>query len=146
MNKDHFLIALSESKQTNFGRIDFSAQPEAQKVFSAMWELESQVNNGGFEQYFRNSDADIITYAPEALRAVGALSCAGVVSRAIEVIAPLPLTLEGRRDALDALDPTQRNQLATLDDEFLAYPDNLTEKLFEFVRQHPEAFGTVPHE
>jgi hypothetical protein len=30
MNKDHFLIKLSESRQTDFGKIDFDQQREPQ--------------------------------------------------------------------------------------------------------------------
>ena len=54
MDKNHYLIELSEGERTDFGRVDFEEQPEPQKVFSAIWELESEVNNGGFDQYFRN--------------------------------------------------------------------------------------------
>ena len=144
MNKNTFLIHLSESERTNFGRVDFATQPEAQKVFSAIWELESQVNNGGFDQYFRNSDSDIIAYAPVALRAIGALACADIVGRAIEVIAPLPPTQDGRYAALDTAGEEGQDRLDTLDTEFFAYPDDLTGMLFEFVRERPSVFGPVP--
>jgi hypothetical protein len=144
MDKNHFLIDLSESKRTDFGKADFAAQSEAQKVFSAIWELESQVSNGGFNLYFYNSDSDIIAYAPIARSAIGASSTANIVGRAIAVIAPLPLTQDGRRSAMDALSEECQDLLAALDSEFFAYPDNLTEMLFEFVYQHPESFGPAP--
>lgn len=101
MDKNSFLINLAESERIDSGRIAFAAQSEAQKTFSAIWELEAQVNNGGFDLYFRNSDSDIIAYAPVALRTIGASSCAEVVERAIRVIAPLPPTQAGRYEALD---------------------------------------------
>lgn len=135
---------MSESERTDSGRVEFAVQPEAQKVFSAIWELESQVNNGGFDQYFHNSDSDIIAYAPVALRAIGASSCAELVERAIQVIAPLPLTQNGRYEALDAAGDNGQDRLTRMDSEFFAYPDNLTELLFEFVRQHSDSFGPVP--
>ena len=69
MDKNQYLIELSESPRSDLGRVDLEDQSEPQKVFSAIWELESQVNNGGFDQYFRNSDTDHIAYAPLALRA-----------------------------------------------------------------------------
>jgi hypothetical protein len=47
MDKNKFLIDLSESDQTDFGRVDFASQSDPQRTFSAIWELESQVNNGG---------------------------------------------------------------------------------------------------
>ena len=34
-------------------------------------------------------------------------------------------------------------ELAELDDEFIQYPHNLTELLFEYVAKHPEEFGEV---
>jgi hypothetical protein len=60
MDKNRFLIELSESERTAFGRIEFAAQPEPQKVFSAIWQLESLVNNDGFDGYIRFTDSDVI--------------------------------------------------------------------------------------
>jgi hypothetical protein len=102
MDTNRFLIDLSESERTDFGRVDFGEQSEVQKVFSAVWEIESQVNNGGFDQYFRNSDSDIIAFAPTALKSIEATACAKIAEAAIELISPLPGTKEGRYEALDA--------------------------------------------
>jgi hypothetical protein len=52
MTKNQILIRLSESKQTKFGKEEFGRQSMPQKVFSAIWAVESEVNNGGFSQYF----------------------------------------------------------------------------------------------
>jgi Domain of unknown function (DUF4375) len=131
MDKNHYLIEPSEGERTDFGRVDFEEQPEPQKVFSAVWELESEVNNGGFDQYFRNCDTGAVAYAPRALRTIGASSCARIVERAIEVIviAPLAPTREDRSSILDALGNGGQDLLNTLDSEFFAHPDNLTELL-----------------
>jgi hypothetical protein len=144
MDKNRYLIELSGSKQSDFGRVDFAKQSVEQQVFSVIWELESQVNNGGFDQYFRNSDSDIIAFAPTALKAIGAKACAKIVESAIRMISPLAGTQEGRYHALDALSEKQQNDLESLDSEFFAYPDNLTALLFVYVAAHPEAFGPVP--
>lgn len=144
MDKNGFLIDLSESDLTDFGRVDFANQSESQKTFSAIWELESQINNGGFDQYFRNSDSDIIAYAPKALREIGATACAGIVESAIQVIAPIPNDIDSRCDALDAAGEDGEELLGELDSKFYSYPDNLTELLFAFVAKYPNEFGTVP--
>jgi uncharacterized protein DUF4375 len=52
VDKNAFLIQLSESDRTMFGKEDFATQSVPQKVFSAIWAVESEVNNGGFSQYF----------------------------------------------------------------------------------------------
>jgi len=143
MDKNSFLIDLSESERTDLWRVDFEEQSEPQKVFSSVWELESEVNNGGFDQYFRNGEIESISYAPTALQAIGAVTCAGIAERAIGTLAPLPQTEPGRIDVLDSLTEDSQAKLAALDAEFLSYPDNLTELLFEYVSKHPDAFGAI---
>lgn len=145
--KNHFLIELAESDRTSFGRVDFSQQPEAQKVFSAIWALESQVNNGGFAQYFASSDGDTANYVTRALRSIGATSCAAIVERALAVVATgsLPDSQAERGALLDNLDDDARDALSQLDSAFFVYPDDLTDLLFAYVAEHPEAFGPVPH-
>jgi hypothetical protein len=39
LDKNAFLISLSESDRTDFGRVDFAIQSQRQKVFSAVWGL-----------------------------------------------------------------------------------------------------------
>ena len=145
MAKNKFLIDLCESERTDFGRVNFGKQSEVQKVFSAVWEIESQLNNGGFDQYFRNSDSDIIGFAPTALKAIGAIACSEIVESAIAMISPLPATKEGRDDALDALSEKDADVLELADSDFYVYPDDLTMLLFDYVSKHPETFGPVPN-
>lgn len=141
LDKNRALIRLAESANTDLGKVDFEIQSAPQKVFSSIWELESQVNNGGFDAYFRYADSDVIAYAPIALREIGALQCSVLVERALQVLGPLPSTREGREDALEDLDAD--DALDALDQEFFAYPDELTELLFAFVAARPETFGPV---
>ena len=144
MDKNRLLIDLSESDRTDFGRVDFAKQSDAQKTFSAIWELESQVNNGGFDQYFRNSDSDIIAHAPIALREIGATACAAIVDSAIQVIVPIPDDSDARGHALDAAGEDGEALLEELDSKFYAYADNLTELLFAFVASNLNEFGAAP--
>jgi hypothetical protein len=144
LDKNKVLIRLSEGAQTEFGRVAFANQSEPQRVFSSVWALESQVNNGGFEQYLRYTDSDVIAHAPVALEALGALACRTIVEQALGVLAPLPPTRDQREDALDLLDDTQLADLERLSTAFFEYPDDLTELLFEFVADRPETFGQLP--
>jgi hypothetical protein len=48
VNKNEILINLSGSATTKIGKEEFEQQSLPQKVFSAIWEVESEVNNGGF--------------------------------------------------------------------------------------------------
>src|ERR1700693_2512072 len=88
MNKNNYLIELARSTQTDFGRVAFSMQPEAQKVFSAIWALESEVNNGGFSQYFLNDSRESASFIVEALETIGAPKTADICRRAIAAAFP----------------------------------------------------------
>ena len=131
MDKNRSLIALSESPHTDFGRVDFAAQSHEQQVFSAIWALESQVNNGGFVQFFDSEDALVVSFAPVALCSIGAVKCADIVSRAIALAA------SGESEQAT-------EQVDSLDSEFYTYPDNLTELLYNYVAANRATFGELP--
>jgi hypothetical protein len=146
MNKNQILINLSESEITKVGKEEFSRQSAPQRVFSAIWEVEAEVNNGGFSQYFCNDSAESASFVVEALETIGALQTAHICRRAIIVAFPqgLPSTVEAIRSAADALSRGTLDELETLDQEFMAYPHNLTDLLFAYVSAHPEEFGKLP--
>jgi hypothetical protein len=148
MNKNSYLIDLSESEQTDFGRTEFDQQSEPQKVFTSIWALESQVNNGGFLDYFVSSEFDTANFAPTALSSIGANACASIVQRALDLVptSSLPSSREACQALVDSIDDDTRDKFKALDSEFFDYPDNLTDRLFEFVASHPEAFGAVPED
>ncbi len=72
MKKNKILIELAESETTAFGKKSFESQSVQQRVFSGIWAVESEVNNGGFFQYFQNSSAQTATFVVQALEIVGA--------------------------------------------------------------------------
>lgn len=145
-DKNAFLIELSTCQRTDFGVRNFADQSEPQRVFTAIWELEGEVNNGGFHQYFLNSAGETANFVPQALRRIGARSAAEIAERALRVVSsePLPEDQDARQAMLEGLNEEAIDRLEALDAEFYAYPDDLTELLFEFVRAHPQEFGPTP--
>jgi hypothetical protein len=146
MDKNEILIDLSESEMTKIGKEEFAQQSLPQKVFSAIWEVESEVNNGGFSQYFSNDSAESASFVVEALEKIGASKTARICHRAIVAAFPggLPSTVEAIRSVADAFSEEILGQLEPLDQEFLSYPHNLTGLLFAYVNTHPEEFGKLP--
>jgi len=147
MNKNRILIDLSESEKTKFGKQKFAEQSLPQKVFSAFWALESEVNNGGFSQYFLNSSAESASFVVKALETIGAPKTASICQRAIITAYPagLPATVETIRSVAADFPEEIPEKLETLDQEFFAYPHSLTDLLFAYVSKHPEEFGTLPN-
>ena len=145
MDKNRILIALSESDKTAFGKHDFAAQTEPQKVFSAIWALESEVNNVGFVQYFENCSCETAGFVVNALEIVGAPKTADICRRAIACAFPdgLPSEPDAISAAAEEFSDSTRDALDEMDQEFYLYPHDLTDLLFAFVSQHPEEFGSV---
>src|SRR4051794_7440538 len=145
MTKNEILIGLSESERTKFGKEDFALQSLPQKVFSSVWAIESEVNNGGFAQYFLNSSAETAAFVAEALDTIGAPKTADICRRAVERAYPggLPATANEISTAAAGFSDEVVEELDAIDSEFLAYPYDLTDLLFDYVCSHPEEFGPV---
>jgi len=144
--KNHILIRLSESDKTQFGKPDFAQQSTPQKVFSSIWALEAEVNNGGFSQYFLNSSCETASFVSEALATLGAPKTANICRRAIAAAFPagLPENPEDISSAAADFPDEVMEALEPLDNEFFEYPHNLTDLLFTYVSKHPEEFGQLP--
>jgi hypothetical protein len=146
VNKNEILIDLSESTNSRFGKEEFERQSPPQKVFSAIWAIESEVNNGGFSQYFLNSSAESAPFVARALDTIGAPKTASICNRAITTAFPagLPPDAETINAVASNFSDEILENLERLDQEFFAYPHNLTDLLFAYVSAHPEEFGILP--
>lgn len=83
----------NSSEEGEFARLvgDIEQRPWTQlskqeRVILAVWQLEAEVNNGGFDQYFRNSAGEHAPCAIEALEEIGAPNCAAIVRRAVRLV------------------------------------------------------------
>jgi hypothetical protein len=117
----------------------------AQWTFALVWELEAEVNNGGFHQYFFNSSG---RHAPEIaslLDAIGASHCAELVRQATRLAGKdFPWSdIAGRRQALRTAPPDLETALDALDTAFYAYPDDLEALLAAHVIRHRADFETL---
>lgn len=146
VNKNEILIYLSESAATKIGKEEFDEQSLPQKVFTAIWEVEAEVNNGGFSQYFSNTSAESASFVVNALTTIGAPKTAEICGRAIVTAFPggLPQTVEAIRSIAADFSEDILAKLDPLDEEFFSYPHNLTDLLFAYVTAHRDEFGTLP--
>jgi len=148
MDKNSTLIALHESRDSAFGKLPYHEFSPEERVFLHVWELEAEVNNGGFDQYFINSSGDHAAEVVESLEAIGAVQAAAIANKAISVAfgnSPPPED-EGARDSvMRALPEEKLEQLSACDNEFYLYPDNLTELLFSFVVANKGAIRGAQH-
>jgi len=111
-----------------------------QQTFKIVWELEAEVNNGGFDQYFSNTSGRDAPRAAAALRAIGAFKCAQIVEAAVGRIDERGLDWPNDARRRQALTKFDADRFSDLDERFFAYPDPLSALLYRFVVAHPADF------
>jgi len=128
------LFELSETLIARAEADGFDRLSDAEKNFVAIWTLEADVNNGGFDQYFFNSSGDYAFHAPKALKAIKAEAAAAIVdsANAIFGVAGPPRNRDERQKALERLSERERT-LGLLDQRFFEYPDDLQGLLEAYV-------------
>jgi hypothetical protein len=130
-----FLISLSE-RLSPIANERFSDLSPAERVFFLVWELEAEVNNGGFNQFFFNSAGDRASVTAAARRAIGAERMASIVERANSSFPDgPPADRTVRQHALETIDP-DTELFDALDQEFYDYPDDLSALLHRFVTEN----------
>ena len=96
-------------------------------------ELEGEVNNGGFHQYFYNSARDNWAEAIQALKTVGAFRMADIVERAVgRFPGGMPPKERFARQDMLLRHPPDSKAFYDLEDEFYDYPDNLADLLQKY--------------
>jgi hypothetical protein len=138
MDANTWLIDLSERSATRFFSTPVAELTVPERVFVAVWTLEADVNNGGFDQYYLNSSGDHAGFAPEALRTIGAERTAVIVEEANAPFGPdgPPPNRDSRLAVLDEVATDAQERWNDLDETFYAYPDDLTELLMAYVQSH----------
>ena len=88
-----------------------------------VWLLETEVNNGGFDQYYFNTGGVLAIPTVEALTKIGATDTAGLLAAANADIQTLPLP-EDRDERSAVLDQvSESSRFAALETEFFGRVD-----------------------
>ncbi len=95
-----------------------------QQAIYVIWGFESEVTNGGFSQYYLNTDERFAALLPEALRLIGANRFAGLAEKANKA-------------------QKEKNSLEVVDDEFFGLygQENLQQLQVDFIRANKTAFA-----
>jgi|GEM_PF-284407 hypothetical protein len=121
----HIYNALCE--KSNYGE-DFSKLNEYEKVFLVMDKLDMEVNNGGFDQFFLNTDGrynDILVSSAEAIKAY---DIAKICRKALAIYAK------------HAEEESPIEELNPCDDAFYASEDYITGLSVQYAKENKEQF------
>jgi hypothetical protein len=104
-----------------------------------IWELESEVNNGGFHQYFYNSSGALAPNVVSALKTLGAEDTVDIVQRALNAVGNAITSWSddaARQASINRLSSAARQTLENLDQEYYQCPEDLTPLLYKYVAEH----------
>ena len=137
------LFKLAEGPAIRFWRVNYALLSAPERVFGVIWELKSEVNNGGFYQYFWNGSGALASHSVAALRAIGAQNAAGIAYEALTALGDGIEWSDGRsrRATITQLPSEAKIRLGALDQAYHACPDDLTTLLYQYVADHRREIG-----
>lgn len=137
------LIALSEyvAEKCRFGiKMEKLSHPE--RVFFITQNVEIEVNNGGFSQFFYNSSGDFAGEMVDAFQEIGAEKTAAICQQALDVVGqPLPVNRAERIELIEAIETDALMEaLNACDDAFYEYRDDLNALNDAYVQKNKADF------
>jgi len=114
---------------------DFAKHEVPVQVAICIHQLEAQVNNGGFDQYFHNTSGMFALETKLALRTIGAIKTASLLEEAILIGYPsgYPADSSLHQELLSDSDESLE-KLGELDNEFYGYSDDLSGLVNAYLR------------
>jgi hypothetical protein len=121
---------------------DYNNLTEHQKLFYLNQNLEREINNGGFEQYFRNSNGDNAHETILSLKAIGAYKTSDILQQAIDQF-PNKQVSKAREERIKTIEQIENavNEVWNkLDQNFFKYEDDLNALNISYVKKYKDFF------
>ena len=129
---------LTDASVSRFINLGADSLSPIERLLVAIWGLEADVNNGGFNQYYFNSYGDFAAETPAHLRAIGAHQAASLVEQANLAFgsAGPPSDRDERQIVLDRIEGRAAEAWEALDNQFFAYPDDIAALLMAYMERN----------
>lgn len=119
---------------------DLSRFTELQKYLHAMIWYQSEVDNGGHDQFFFNSTGIVWKNALDGFRKIGFNATAEILQEAVTLLGGSPsFDRKERQEQLDSLSDEKLELLGDLDDRFYSI-DNFDDVILRFITENKEEF------
>ncbi len=114
----------------------------SQRTFLFVENLEREINNGGFNQFYFNSSGDFSQETVTALLEIGANKTAEIVKRANSEFknGTVPKERTERQNELELIEEKAEENWNNCYSEFYKYQENITELLISFVLKNKSDF------
>ncbi len=143
MDKTQALIAINGLLCNKMGNdLNYANLNKSELLVISVDLLQSDVNNGGFDQYFFNSFSELAYEAMDGLKEIGALNAAEIAEKAFSVFpdSNVPNDRNERQALLDNIGEKEEELLSKVDQDFYKCPDDIDALLIEYIKQHRKDF------
>ena len=115
---------------------------EAERVIFVIREVEAEVNNGGFSQYFFNSSGAFAGEIVSAFETVGAHEIAAICKKAVESFGvPIPVDRQARFDMLEEYETEEVSEILwECDKAFYSVTEDYMKMQYDYIMAHRDEF------
>ena len=144
--KENFVVEMAKyiAEKCEYGD-NMETLNDEQRVIYITQALEMEVNNGGFAQFFFNSDGCFGNELVFSFEKIGAMKTAELCKKAISIYGDeVPTDRDERENILTPDDEKEEERieeiLSECDDAFFEYEDDLVELNYQFIINNKESF------
>ena len=144
--KENFVVEMDKyiAEKCEYGDSMETLNAE-QRILYITQALEMEVNNGGFAQFFFNSDACLGNEIVSSFEKIGAMKTAEICKKAISIYGDkVPNDRDEREEILTPDDEKEEERIEAIlnecDDAFFEYEEDLVELNYQFIINHKESF------
>ena len=136
MEIDEWLNEITQYGQ-NLSKLNLS-----QQIVIIIENLEREINNGGFNQFYLNSSGNYANETVDYLKKIGANKTAEIVKRANAEWPnnQVPKDRTERQIVLERIEEKADPIWENCDQDFYKYPDHITDLLLDFVKKNKTDF------
>jgi len=134
--RDSLVRAFEEGLQRKALRTGERALSKEERIVLAVRALDREVNNGGYDQFFRNTSKN---FAPEIVQSLARIGCrrtAKITQKAMSALRVAPLTVARIDAAMKETNGERTRQLERCDELFYRTPQGISRRLFAFVKSN----------
>jgi hypothetical protein len=132
---DSLVLAFEQAIQQKAAQIGVGGLSDEERIVLAVEALEREVNNGGYDQFFRNASKEWTPFVVEALRRIG---CPQTAETTQQASAALGIAARADVEAIDAVmseDSEARDQtLSDCDGAYYQSSEDIAGRLFAFIK------------
>lgn len=132
--RDSLVRAFEEGLQRKVLRSGEGALSKEERTVLAVRALDREINNGGYDQFFRNSSKKFAPDVVESLMRIGCRRTAKITQKAIKALHSGRLTVSRIEAAMRQPNEVRDRKLERCDQSFYRTPQGIATHLYAFIK------------